>query len=179
MFSPRHVFVFAPVFFLAGGLPALAQAYGGKSSVPGLDALVHLLGYDGLQADQRDLIALLLIVFGLLFGYFSHLAFRENGFGFIFNGVIGLVGAGLGFYAFGPKFGLLSQVHGGAHDFLLAVLAAGAAVPVLVLAMMVAGGLRRGLTNFVYGRLRRDMDAKRAAMVEPELPRRVAQFIKK
>jgi hypothetical protein len=90
-----------------------------------------------------------------------------------------LAGACLGLFAFGPKFGLLSQVHGGTHDFLLAVLVAGAAVPTLVLSMMIAGLLRRSLIYFVHGRLRRDMEVKRAAMVEPELPGRVAQVLKK
>ncbi len=93
--------------------------------------------------------------------------------------MIGLAGACLALYALGPKFGLLSQVQGRTHDFLLAVLVAGAAVPALVLSMMLAGFLRRGLINLVHGRLRRDIDAKRAAMIEPELPSRIAQVVKK
>lgn len=175
----RKIKTFATAFFMAGCLPAFAQGYGQNSFLPGFDGLVRLLGYDGLQGDQRDLMALLLIVFGLFFGYFSQLAFRETSFGVILNGLIGLAGACLGLYVFGPKFGLLAQVHDRTHDFLLAVLVAGAAVPTLVLSMFIAGVLRRGLINFVHGRLRRDMNVKRAALSEPELPSRVAQIVKK
>lgn len=177
MFSPRRSL--APLFFMAGCLPALAQGYSKNSSLPGFDGLIGLLGYDSLQGDQRDLIALLLIVFGLGFGYFSQLAFRESGFGVIVNGLIGLSGACLALFALGPKFGLLSQIQGRTHDFVLAVLVAGAAVPTLVLAMILAGLLRRALINLVYGRLRRGFEAKRATMTEPELPPRVAQLMKK
>jgi uncharacterized membrane protein YeaQ/YmgE (transglycosylase-associated protein family) len=176
MLSPRRVFV-PLAFFLAGCMPALA--YGKNSAFPGFDALIGLIGYDGLQGNQRDLMALLLIVFGLGFGYFAHLAFKEAGFGIIVNAIVGLSGACLALFLLGPKFGLLSKIQGRAHDFVLAVLVAGSAVPTLVVAMLLASLQRRALINFVYGRLRRDIEAKRAAMIEPELPPRVAEMVKK
>jgi len=176
MFSPRALML--PAFF-AGCAPALAQGYNKHSFVPGFDRLFSLMGYDGLQGDQRDLIALALIVLGLGFGYFAQLAFRESAFGFLVNAVIGISGACLGLFAFGPKFGLLSHFKGGAHQFLLALLASGAAVAALLLAMLLATGLRHGLTNFVYGRYRNKIERKRAAMVEPELPGRIADMLKK
>jgi len=178
MFSSRKL-ALPLTFLMAGVLPALAQGYSKNSSVPGFDGLVELIGYDSLQGDQRDLMALLLIVFGLGFGYFSNLAFRDIGFGSILNGLIGLAGSGLALFALGPKFGLLAQAQGRTHDFLLAMLAAGAAVPALVLAMTFAALARRALINFFHSRLRRDIDAKRAAMIEPELPTRIAALIKK
>ena len=178
MFSPRKSCT-SLMFVVAGCLPALAQGYGKNSSFPGFDRLIGLLGYDGLQADQRDLMALLLIVFALGFGYFSNLSFRNSGFGMILNGLIGASGACLALFALGPKFGLLSQVQGRTHDFLLAILVAGAAVPTLVLAMMLAGLLRSAMINFTYGRLRRDISAKRASMSEKELPPRIAEMMKK
>lgn len=169
----------APVLIAAGVLPALAQAYDGKSAIPGFDHLVRLLGYDGLHGDQRDLLALMLIVFGLAFGYFAHLGFRDAGLGVVLNGLCGLTGSCLALYALGPKFGLLSQVQGRAHDFLVAVLAGGAAVPTLILAIVLHNMLRRAVTNFVYDRSRRQVEARRAALIEPELPPRIANLLKK
>jgi uncharacterized membrane protein YeaQ/YmgE (transglycosylase-associated protein family) len=179
MFSPRKLVPPLAFFLAAGCLPALAQGYGKNSSFPGFDRLIELLGYDGLQGSQRDLMALLLIVCGLGFGYFSHLAFKDSGFGILLNAVVGLSGACLALFALGPKFGLLSQVQGRTHDFLLAVLVAGAAVPTLVLAMVLASMQRRAMINFVYGRLRRKMETERAAMIEPELPPRIAEMMRK
>jgi len=169
----------APVLIAAGALPALAQAYDGRSAIPGFDHLVNLLGYGGLHGDQRDLLALMLIVFGLVFGYFAHLGFRDAGFGFLLNGLCGLAGSCVALYALGPKFGLLPQMQGRAHDFLVAVLAGGAAVPALILAILLHSLRRRATINFVYGRSRRKLEAQRAALIEPELPARIANLLKK
>ncbi|PPQ31867.1 hypothetical protein CCR94_07780 [Rhodoblastus sphagnicola] len=166
-------------FLVAGGLPALAQGYAKDSSLPGFDSLIALLGYDNLQGDQRDLLAFVLILFGLGFGYFSHLGFRGAGLGVMLNGLCGLVGSCLALYLLGPKYGLLSQVQGRTHDFLLAVLVGGAAVPALILAIMLANLRSRATVNFFYWRSQRKLNVQRAALIEPELPPRIANLLKK
>jgi uncharacterized membrane protein YeaQ/YmgE (transglycosylase-associated protein family) len=169
-----------PLALLAAGcLPAFAQNYSHESSLPGFDGLIHLMGYDGMEADQRDLMAMMMVVFGLGFGYFSNQGFRDSGFGILLNGLVGLAGTSLALCLLGPKYNLLSQVQGRSHDFLLAVLVAGAAVPSLMLAVTLANIRRRATINFFYARSRRKMNAERAALVEAELPPRIAEMLKK
>jgi uncharacterized membrane protein YeaQ/YmgE (transglycosylase-associated protein family) len=182
MFSPSKSVppVVAGALLLAAGCaPALAQGYDKASSFPGMDRLVSLIGYDGLHGDQRDLLGFALFIFGLGFGYFSHLGFRESGFGIVVNGLIGLVGTCLALLLLGPKFGFLSQYQGRAHDFLVAVLCAGAAVPTLMLASLLARLFRGGVVDFFYKQSRRTMDAERAARVQPELPPRILDALRK
>jgi hypothetical protein len=169
----------SPLLLAAGCLPALAQAYSNNSSFPGVDALVNLLGYDGLSGDQRDLLAFVLVVFAVGFGYFSHLGFRDSGFGMALNGVIGAAGSCAALYLLGPKFNLLAAVQGRAQDFLRAVLVAGAAVPALIFAAMLASLRRRATINFFFRQSRRKLDAERAAKVTPDLPPRIAALLKK
>jgi uncharacterized membrane protein YeaQ/YmgE (transglycosylase-associated protein family) len=177
--SSLRKFFLAAACLAAGCLPALAQAYGAKGSIPGFDRVVELLGYDALQGSQRDLMALLLVVLSLLFGYFAHLSFKEAAFGVVINALVGLSGSCVALYALGPKFGVLAQVQGRTHDFLLATLVAGAAVPTLFLAVKLAGLQRRAVLNFFYGRSRRNLDAEREAKIEPDLPPRIAGLLKK
>jgi uncharacterized membrane protein YeaQ/YmgE (transglycosylase-associated protein family) len=177
--SSLRKFFLAAACLAAGCLPALAQAYGKNGSIPGFDRVVEFLGYDTLQGDQRDLMALLLVVLGLLFGYFAQLSFREAAFGVLGNAVIGVCGSCLALYALAPRFGLLAHVQGRTHDFLLATLVAGAAVPTLFLAVKLAGLQRRAVLNFFYGRSRRKLEAERDARIEPELPPRIAGLMKK
>jgi hypothetical protein len=166
-------------FFAAGCLPALAQSYADASSFPGFDKVVSVLGYGALHGDQRDLAAFMLILFTLGFGYFSHLAFRSAGFGVLLNGLIGLAGTCCALLLLGPEYHLLASFKGRAHDFLLAVLVAGAAVPTLLLAIRLANLRRRATTEFFYARSRRKIEAARAARIQPELPPRIAEIARK
>ena len=178
MFSLRKA-VLLPVLVVADCPLALAQGYNKASSIPGFEKLVDLLGYDSLHADERDLMALMLVVFGLGFGYFSHLGFRESGFGVVLNGLVGLAGTCFALYLLGPERGVLSGAQGRAHDFLLAVLAAGAAVPTLTLVLILSHMRRRVTIGFFYGLSRRKLEAEREARLEPELPPRIAEILKK
>jgi uncharacterized membrane protein YeaQ/YmgE (transglycosylase-associated protein family) len=163
----------------ASCLPAVAQGYGSESSFPGFDSLVHLLGYDAQDSDHRDLMALMLLSFGLFFGYFAHLGFRESGFGIVLNGVVGLVGSSLALYVFGPKFNLLSHFPEKSQDFVLAVLVAGAAVPTLMLASKLANLRRRKTVDFFFNQSRRRMYAARDAKAKAELPAYIVDLLKK
>jgi uncharacterized membrane protein YeaQ/YmgE (transglycosylase-associated protein family) len=169
-----------PLAFLAAScLPAVAQAYGSNSSFPGFDTLVRLLGYDALNGDQRDMMASLLVLFGLVFGYFSHLGFRESGFGIVVNGLVGLVGSCLALYLFGPKFNLLANLPGKSQEFVLPVLVAGAAVPTLLLAAKLANHRRRLTVDYFFNRSRRKMTAARDAKARGELPAYIVELLKK
>lgn len=178
MSSLRALKMFPPLL-AAGCLPALAQAYGKTSSVPGFDGLVGLLGLDSLKGDQRDLLALALVAFALGFGYVSHLSFRNSGFGVLLNGLVGVAGSCVALYLIGPNADLLTPVPGRPPNFFLLVLVAGAAVPTLTVATTLANLRRRATINFFHGRSRRQREAERAAKVTPTLPPRIAAILKK
>jgi hypothetical protein len=181
-----RAFRMLPPLLAAACLPAFAQAYGATSAVPGFDRLIGLLGLDGLNGDQRDLLALALVAFAVCFGYVSHLSFRESGFGIVLNGLVGVAGSCIALYLLGPRvyllgpnFHLLAPVPGCPQDFMTLVLVAGAAVPALILVTTLANLLRRAAIGFLYGRSRRKLDAERAARVTPDLPPRIAGLLKK
>jgi hypothetical protein len=86
--------------------PALAGGYGDSSSLPLVDRVVEWIGFRNMTGDNRDLLMICLAAWGLAFGAFSHLAFKERGLGVIGNALVGIAGACVGLYLCGPRFGL-------------------------------------------------------------------------
>jgi uncharacterized membrane protein YeaQ/YmgE (transglycosylase-associated protein family) len=126
--------------------PALAGGYGDSSSLPLVDRVVEWIGFRDMTGDRRDLLMFCLAFWGLAFGAFSHMAFKDRGLGGVGNALVGIAGACVGLYLTGPRFGLARHLTEDAHfTASLIVCAACSGLALLILSVV------KGLTFQLIG----------------------------
>jgi hypothetical protein len=145
----RVVPVLVASLCLAGAAPAWAGGFGGESSLPFVDQIAVWFGLESLSGADRDALAIGALLYAVPFGFLTHMAFAESGFGRFGNALVGILGVGLAYFAGAPYFRSLPT----AMQFNITLLACGCASAVMLVFCAMAKEIgHRGLARLFNNR---------------------------
>ena len=157
--------------------PALADGFN-QSSIPYVDNVFDWIGLTNLSGQYRDLLTFCLVGYAVCFGIFTDMAFRERGFGYVGNGIVGVAGICFAILLFSPRFHILNDLPENVRFNVILITAAFGSAFALVFGALLKGAVLR-FVGAVLDLLGRPERPKPMVIEEEKLPPRVASALRK